>query len=354
MRRKRVLVVDDSAVVRRVLTDVLAAEADIELLRPAPNGRIGLLRTKEEKPDLVILDVEMPEMDGIETVTNIRQAGLTMPVIMFSTLTESGASTTLEALSRGASDYVTKPSTRNGAGEIATQIRSQLLAKIRVLCGDPRGAAPRIAPTRRSPAASKSGPVECVVIGVSTGGPNALGVVLPRFPADFPVPILIVQHMPPMFTRLLAEKLDRSCPLVVREAEEGVEVVPGHVWLAPGNYHMLVRRSGGTTRLALNQNPPENSCRPAADALFRSAAEVFGGNLLSIVMTGMGQDGLRGCEAIRAAGGGVIAQDEESCVVWGMPRYVTESGLADAIVPLDRLAEETIQQLKARGRVVRR
>ncbi|MCA8953087.1 MAG: chemotaxis response regulator protein-glutamate methylesterase [Planctomycetes bacterium] len=351
MTRVRVLVVDDSVVSRRFLTESLGREADLEMLRPAPNGRLGVTRAKEESPDVVILDVQMPDMDGLETITEIRKAGCSMPVIMFSASTEHGAATTLEALSRGASDYVTKPTALRSGEGAAEEVREQLLQKIRALTQSARPVVARRSEGQRA-TERRNRPVRAIVIGVSTGGPNALGRLMPMFPADLPVPILIVQHMPPMFTRFLAERLDKICPLHVREAEHGVEIRPGEVWLAPGNFHMRAVRSGPFARLELDQGEPENSCRPAADVLFRSAVEVYGGDILAMVLTGMGQDGLRGCVAIREAGGQILTQDRASCVVWGMPRFVEESGLSDAVLPLDELAAEAVRRLNRSSRVV--
>ncbi|MEM7204120.1 MAG: chemotaxis response regulator protein-glutamate methylesterase [Planctomycetota bacterium] len=337
----RVLVVDDSVVIRRILGQILDGEPDLEPLRPAANGKIGLARIEEDKPDIVILDVEMPVLDGLQTLAQIRKDWPSLPVIMFSTLTERGATTTLDALSLGASDYLAKPTAAVAVmSSSAEQIRTDLCAKIRALCpaNQPMPLASARPRSRPAAAPASAGPIEIVTVGVSTGGPNALAEFLPQFPADFPVPIVIVQHMPPMFTRLLAERLDRDCKLSVREGEAGQKIGPGEIWLAPGDKHMVIDKRLDGARIDLNLDPPECSCRPAADVLFRSVAQAYGGASLGVVLTGMGQDGLRGSEAMTDAGASIIAQDEASCVVWGMPAAVTNAGLATEVLPLAQIA----------------
>jgi two-component system chemotaxis response regulator CheB len=350
MTRIRVLIVDDAVVVRRMLADALGSDPEIEVAGVAANGRIGLARIPQVNPDLVTLDMEMPELDGVQTVTEIRKLYPRLPVIMFSTLTARGASTTLEALAAGANDYVTKPANVGSVQTAMQRVRDELIPKVKALCGR-KHASPEPSPAPSSqlragkprPATAGAHRVEAVVIGVSTGGPNALAAVLPHLPGTLPVPLLIVQHMPPMFTRMLAERLASRSNIVVTEAQEGDRLTPGKAWLAPGDYHMTVVRSGSGPVLRLNQGPPENSCRPAADVLFRSAAEAYRGGTLAVVLTGMGQDGLRGCEVIHDVGGQVLAQDEASSVVWGMPGFVAKAGLADQVLPLERMAPEIIR-----------
>lgn len=412
----RVFVVDDSAVVRKVVTGVLAAEPGVEVVGEASNGRLALERIPEARPDLVTLDVEMPEMDGLATLRELRRIVPGVRVIMFSTLTERGASTTLDALLLGANDYVTKPAGVRNVDEAREQIRRQMVPKVHALC--PRGrstvvpafepataapftsaeptmpaapaprpvaARPTVPPapvarrdragapstsrrtagapaTAKAPAAAgnvrrpdgarapRAGRIDVVCIGVSTGGPNALATVLPVLPSGFPVPVLIVQHMPPVFTRQLATRLTQQCRVPVHEAQDGDVLTPGAVWLAQGGHHLVVRRNGNGPVLETNDDPPENSCRPAADVLFRSVADTFGANVLCVVMTGMGQDGLRGAEVIAAAGGRVLAQDEESSVVWGMPGAVARAGLAERVLPLTSIGQ-SIVDLVAAGRV---
>jgi two-component system chemotaxis response regulator CheB len=352
----RVLVVDDSVVVRKILTDVLRDEAGIEVVGTASNGAIALQRIPQLSPDVVTLDIEMPELDGIATLREIKRQYPKTRVIMCSTLTERGAAITIEALSSGADDYITKSLRHTEEGGIAA-FQSQLVPKIRQFFRqgpEPVGgrlrspltpAAPglRVAqvPLQRAPFSRPA----ALAIGVSTGGPNALAEVVPALPKNFPIPVFIVQHMPPMFTRLLAERLQSQSKVKVVEGQQGMEVFPGTVYIAPGDYHMRVVRSGGKARLQMNQDPMENSCRPAVDVLFRSVAEVYGGAVVSVILTGMGQDGLRGVEQLRGLGSYVIAQDEASSVVWGMPGFVVRAGLADSVCDLRSVVPEILRRV---------
>lgn len=372
----RILIVDDSAVARHVLTDVLSGDAMLEVVDSAPNGRVALGKLPIIQPDLVILDVEMPEMDGLETLTEIRKRQPRLPVIMFSALTERGASVTLEALALGANDYVTKPSNSGNRANALQQVREELIPRIKAFCRhilDPVPAqVPKPVPIFKARSALNTSPVskpiaaepdsapistvlrprlrvDVVAIGISTGGPNALAALLPQLSAQFPVPIVIVQHMPPIFTRMLAERLDVQSTLAVAEGIAGETLKPGQLWIAPGGFHMIVERQGMQVRLQLHQGDPENSCRPAVDVLFRSVAEVYRGHTLAVIMTGMGQDGLRGCEAIYKVGGYILAQDEASSVVWGMPGAVVKAGLTDGQIALSQLARE----IQARVRIGR-
>jgi two-component system chemotaxis response regulator CheB len=348
----RILVVDDSVVIRKLLSDTLSGDPALEVVGVASDGRIALAKLPVLKPDLITLDIEMPVMDGLETLAAIRKVHPKLPVIMFSTLTEHGAAATLDALSLGASDYATKPSNAGNATIAIDRIRAELIPKIKALCG---GAPLKLFPIPRARPAVKARPrthprIEIVAIGTSTGGPNALAEVLPRIPNDFPVPIVVVQHMPPIFTRLLAERLASRSVIPVEEGIAGAILAAAHAWIAPGNYHMKVIQSGVHWRLNLNQGAPENSCRPAVDVLFRSVAKAYGANVLGVVMTGMGSDGVLGAQEIRDAGGNVIIQDESSSVVWGMPGLVHASGLDDAAYPLDQLAAEITRRVtQSRG-----
>ena len=346
MPKTRILVVDDSVVVRRMVTNVLSDEPTIEVVGSAPNGRIALAKITQVNPDLIVLDVEMPEMDGLETLAKIRQSHPQLPVIMFSALTERGASSTLDALALGANDYVTKPA-QLGSKEAAFQyIHQQLIPKIKVFCPSSVvnqtkvvSASPRM--LSRSPLKpSNCQKIEIIAIGVSTGGPNALHDLLSSFPANFPVPIVIVQHMPPVFTKRLAERLTSQCQIPVAEGKTGDILQPGRAWLAPGDYHMILERDGTQVRLRVHQAPPENSCRPAVDVLFRSVAKIYQGGVLAVVLTGMGQDGLHGCKCIHEAGGQILVQDEASSVVWGMPGIIAHAGLAERVLPLNQMANE--------------
>jgi two-component system chemotaxis response regulator CheB len=365
MPKIRILVVDDAVVFRHTVSEELSNDPALEVVGTAANGRIALARMPQVCPDLVILDVEMPEMDGLATLAALRKTYPRLPVIMFSALTERGAEATLDALSLGATDYFTKPA---GTGLEASLevIREQLIPKIKALFAGALGktgakAEPCPNLVSRAPAgrqtdaqapprpAARPGPVEVLAIGTSTGGPNALAEVLGALPAGFPVPIVIVQHMPPMFTRLLAERLSAQFPIRVEEGSSGSVLEPGHAWIAPGDHHMIVVRDNRQTRILLHQGPPENSCRPAVDVLLRSVAKTFGPNSLTVILTGMGQDGLRGCEAVREAGGEILAQDEATSVVWGMPGHVARAGLADRVLPLSLIADEIGRRVQQRS-----
>ena len=340
MNPHRILIVDDSTVIRKVLNETLSHDPELQVVGSASDGHIALSKIAQLQPDLVTLDVEMPVMDGLETLAELRKLYPKLPVIMFSTLTERGGAATLEALSLGASDYLTKPSNTGSMSEAVERIRAELIPKIKALCRLP-AAKPQVAvrvPLRTRPTVPRH--IEIVAIGTSTGGPNALAELLPAIPKDFPVPIVAVQHMPPLFTRMLAERLASRSAIPVREATADAVLQGGQAWIAPGNFHMIVKRAAMSSRLILNQDPPEHSCRPAVDPLFRSVASVYGASALGVVMTGMGSDGVLGSRKIREAGGQVIVQDEASSVVWGMPGLVYAAGQADAVFPLNQLAGE--------------
>ncbi|MEQ1630932.1 MAG: chemotaxis response regulator protein-glutamate methylesterase [Planctomycetota bacterium] len=362
MPKLRVLVVDDAVVVRRLVSDALNADPEIEVCGTASNGKLALELMLQVAPDAVTLDVEMPELDGLSTLRELRKKWPRLPVIMLSALTEKGASVTLDCLSAGASGYVTKPT---GVGNMAAakeRVHSELAPMIKALChrklaaaapaaGAPGTGAPRPTPTG-PPRPHAPQPVlrtaEILAIGVSTGGPNALAELIPALPADLAVPVVIVQHMPPVFTRLLAERLASKSKVPVTEAMEGETLQPGHVYVAPGDFHMVLQRHGNDVRISLNQEPPENSCRPAVDPLFRSVSAIYGKRALGVVLTGMGRDGLRGCEVLREAGAQILAQDEETSVVWGMPGFVARAGLADEVIPLARVAAEIARRVVAK------
>ena len=344
MARIRILVVDDSVIICKLLCDALSKDPELEVIASAGDGRIALTKIAQLHPDLITLDIEMPVMNGLETLVELRKLYPKMPVIMFSTLTESGAAATLSALSLGASDYASKPTTGSPA-EAIEAIRAALVPKIKALCASTKVQSlppPRPVVRARIPSNRR---IEIVAIGTSTGGPNALAEVLPRIPKDFPVPIVLVQHMPPIFTRMLAERLASRSAIAVEEGSAGVILSPAHSWIAPGNFHMTVARAGVNWRLELNQDPPEHACRPAVDVLFRSVAAVCRANVLGVVMTGMGSDGVLGAQHIREAGGEVIIQDEPSSVVWGMPGLVYAAGQADAVYPLDQLGQEITRRV---------
>lgn len=402
----RILVVDDSVVIRKLVTATLNEVGGMEVVATAATGKIALAKIPQCSPDIVILDVEMPEMDGIETLQQIRKLAPRLPVIMFSTKTERGAVATIEALTRGASDYVSKPSNMGNAMLAMARVREEMVPKILALTSGSRATSVRplsaplatlaqvtqvassspmakttpLATLRPAPAASGTRtiplpkvtsqviarpqvtgpnpvivldgpirlhratgprpPVEIVAIGASTGGPNALAELLTQLPEDFPVPIVIVQHMLATFTRHFADRLAAQCRIKIVEANAGDALAPGRAYIARGDHHLLTERRMGRVCLAMNQSAQENFCRPAVDVLFRSVAASYGAGALAVVLTGMGHDGLLGSSAIRDAGGDVIVQDEQSSVVWGMPGFIARAGLASAVLGLEQLAGE--------------
>jgi len=360
MSRIRVLVVDDSVVVRRLVSDVLARDPRIEVVGSAPNGRVALAKVEQAAPDIVTLDVEMPVMDGLETLAQLRRDHPRITVIMFSTLTERGATVTLDALEAGAHDYVTKPANVAGISESMEAVRAQLVPRIIALSSREVPAVHPVptvghrltavagtatAPPRRPDPRNQR--VDLVVIGASTGGPEALTTVLTALPGDLPVPVAVVQHMPPIFTRQFAGRLDTKCSLRVSEAATGDRAMPGSVLIAPGDFHLRLRRGPGPGVVSLDQGPPENYCRPALDVLFRSAVESYGRCVLAVVLTGMGSDGVRGCGEVVAAGGTVFAQDQATSVVWGMPGAVVAAGLAGRVLPLSEVAGAIVTRVTA-------
>lgn len=352
MTRIRVLVVDDSVVIRKLVSDLLAEDPDIEVVGTAVNGRAGLQKIALLDPDLVTMDVEMPELDGIETVRRLRASGSRVPVIMFSTLTERGAEATLDALAAGASDYVPKPANVGSVGRSMEQVREALIPRIKSLV--PRrghtgvaGPAPVVAPAAvplRKAAVRPVGTYKLLVIGCSTGGPEALGNLLSSLP-PLPVPVAVVQHMPPLFTKQFAARLDRQLDVEVTEATHGQELRPGTVCIAPGDFHLEVVADAKRLVTRLTQDPPENFCRPAVDVLFRTATGAVGGAVLGVVLTGMGSDGAKGSRTIVDQGGAVLAQDQATSVVWGMPGAVATAGLAERVLPLRDLAPEIVRRL---------
>jgi len=342
----RVLVVDDSLVMRSLLRMVLASEPAIELAGMAADGASALEAMERIKPDLILLDIEMPCMNGLEVLAELRARRSTAKVIMCSTLTRRGAGITLDALAGGASDYVTKPTAQHGAADAVDTLSRDLLPKIKALFATSLHADASVvvsgAPAQESMQVKEA---KVVVIGVSTGGPAALEVLLPQLPENFPVPVAIVQHMPQLFTSLLAERLNRECALKVAEASQGVRMEAGTVYIARGDWHLELARMafGGSYGLRLTQAMPEHFCRPSVDVLFRSAAEKYGNGVIGVVLTGMGSDGFDGCKAIRSAGGRVLVQDRATSAVWGMPGAVAEAGLAHRVLPLKAIAAELVR-----------
>jgi len=372
--RLRVLIVDDTIVYRKILSEIVEAMSDAVLVGTAPHGRLALTKLEQTPADLVLLDVEMPEMNGLEALREIRRLHPATSVVMVSGTNMSSAEITLRCLEQGALDFLRKPE-----GSDAEASRNELRDKLRPLMRHvqtrmnlqrgtglkPTGSAQPVAhhpppvvqvpaqvpipatpPPYRAPSRiALPSRIDIVGIGVSTGGPNALTEVIPRLAADFPVPILLVQHMPPIFTASLADHLNQKSRLSVREAKDGEPILPGQVLIAPGGNHMVVRRrTEGDSResfpiVGLNENPPENSCRPSVDVLFRSMAAQYEGNMLAVIMTGMGNDGCEGVRAMKRRGCICLTQSEASCVVYGMPLAVDDAGLSDEQLPLERLAD---------------
>lgn len=372
----RVLAADDSAVMRGVMRRLFAMHGEdrlsklpaMELCGVAQDGVECLEAAARLKPDVLVLDLEMPRLNGLDVLDRLRSDDPGLPVIMCSSYTERGARSTLEALARGAADYVMKPSEQRDVATAMQSLAQELLPKIVALAKGRRQNAmrkPAAAQRTRSGAAERAHvPIEAVVIGLSTGGPSALEQMLPRLAWDFPAPILIVQHMPKLFTGALAERLNKCCALRVTQAYDGAAIVPGTVWLAPGDSHMevAIRRTGfgldeavatgRGARVKLHQQEPLNHCRPSVDYLFHSAVKLYGAGVLALMMTGMGADGLGGARAVHEAGGVVLAQDEATSAVWGMPGRVAEAGIASAVLPLAAIADELKQRVKA-SRVMR-
>jgi two-component system chemotaxis response regulator CheB len=374
-QRLRVLIVDDTVVYRRILSEVVEAMPDMVLVGTAPHGRLALAKLEQTPADLVLLDVEMPEMDGLEALREIRKRFPATSVVMVSGTNMTSAEITLRCLEQGALDFVRKPEAADAEAsrtELKDMLRPLLrhvqtrvnlhrgsggLGEARPPAGAlGRTAAPAAAPVAPPVRSGRLAPVpqriDIVAIGVSTGGPNALAELIPRLPADFPVPILLVQHMPPVFTASLAEHLDQRSKVSVREARDGEPVQAGCVYIAPGGKHMVFRRLPGAGDgmaapiIGINENPPENSCRPSVDVLFRSLAAQCEGNMLAVVMTGMGNDGCEGVRAMKRRGCLCLTQSEASCIVYGMPLSVDEAGLSDEQVPLDRLADRIVHLVR--------
>jgi two-component system chemotaxis response regulator CheB len=374
-RPLRILAADDSAVMRGVMEKLFRMHAEeggaelprMELCGVAKDGVDCLDQVRKLSPDVLVLDLEMPRLNGLDVLHRLRVEGPRLPVIMCSAHTEHGARSTLEALALGAADYVTKPTEQRDFASAMVSLAHQLLPRIAALAKGVRRRGESVAggslpvgaqtPARRDVVAK---PIEVVVIGLSTGGPSALEQLLPKLPASFPVPVLIVQHMPKLFTRALAERLDSCCALPVREAYDGATIGPGTIWLAPGDAHMEVAQGqagpgegvGVAGRVRLHQREPLNHCRPSVDYLFFSAARVHGSGALALVMTGMGADGLDGARAVHEGGGVVLAQDEGSSAVWGMPGRVSEAGIASATLPIGEIAGALMERVSA-GRLKR-
>ncbi|MGC8795680.1 MAG: protein-glutamate methylesterase/protein-glutamine glutaminase [Thermodesulfovibrio sp.] len=346
----KVLVVDDSAFMRKAITAMLQEDPEIKVIGTARDGVEAVQMVQELKPDIVTLDVEMPRMDGITALKEIMQK-CPVPVIMVSSLTTEGAKVTLEALELGAVDFIPKNLAELSVNIV--KIKGMLIDKIKTIGkrglvkrkpvikpAEPKIEVPKVEiPKTRITTERKVG---IVSIGTSTGGPKALQEIIPKLPKDFPVPVVIAQHMPPNFTKPFAERLDQLSQLSVKEAEEGEPIKPGVVYVAPGRGHMRIKRRGIETFVSISEDREEFIYRPSVDVLMMSVAESYPGRTLGVILTGMGNDGAKGCRKIKETGGRVFAQNEESCVVYGMPRAVVEAGLADKVVSLEEMAGEII------------
>jgi len=360
--RIRVLVVDDSVVARMMLTEALAGDPQIEVVGTAANGRLALAMVEQLAPDLVMMDIVMPVMDGIEAVRALRRRGARLPIIMFTWISAHDAKATFNALAAGATDFVTKPAHMTSAAASIEQLAQELIPRIRALVATPKPApsAPATpgaaAPVGRSatvirmatPPQGPARPVRLVVMGASIGGPRALFHIFTKMPR-LPVPVVLVQHMPPIFTGQFAERLNHASESTVLEAVGGEELQPGHVYVAPGDHHLELVATAQGACTVLHQGPPVNFSRPSLDPLFCSAARVFAGDLIAVVLTGMGSDGSGGCAAVVAAGGTVLVQDHASSLVWGMPGAVTQAGLAHRVLPLEEIGAAVLATIQRSG-----
>lgn len=339
----RVLVVDDSAFFRRLIGEVLGRDPGLRVTGVARDGRDAVEKTKILRPDVVTLDVNMPELNGLEALRRIMREAPT-PVVMLSSLTTEGAEETIQALQEGAVDFLCKPALAQAGGAWQEELVAKVKVAARANLGRPGAARRPVHPMAQAPSGGgRKGGALIVAIGTSTGGPKALQEVIPRLPGSLPVGVLVVQHMPAGFTRTLAQRLDAASPLRVKEAEHGEAVRPGTVYIAPGDYHLRVNSRG---ELQVGQDPPIASLRPSVDALFESVAEVYGPGTVAAVLTGMGSDGTRGAGLIKRAGGWVVAEDQSTCVVYGMPRSVIEEGYADRVAPLPEIAGELVKAVQ--------
>ncbi len=350
------MVVDDSALVRRIATDILSSDPEITVAATAATAEFALAKLERERPDVITLDLEMPGMGGLEAIRRIMSLRPT-PIIVMSAHARKGADLTLQALEAGAVDFVLKPanSLSGGIPAIARELTEKVRDAARIVMAPRAGLdTPLQAPAEPpEPVTGAAGPAmpapvalpafegdvgDLVAIGTSTGGPVALKTVLMQLPGDFPAGVVVVQHMPPVFTRAFADRLDQCCAVRVKEAENGDAIVPGRVPIAPGNWHMTVTRLGIEPRVLLNQNDTVNGHRPSVDVLMRSVAREFGSHAVGVIMTGMGKDGAEGLRELRSRGGRIIAQDKNTSVIYGMNKEVVQNGDAHEVVPVDQIA----------------
>lgn len=359
METKRILVVDDSSSHRMLLTKTINEHPNLEVVGEAENGLIGTELVKKLKPDLVTLDIQMPVMSGLQALQEIHRDYPDIPCIMVSVLTGSGAEAALNALALGARECIEKPRISSKDGFRLSDFKEELQTKILAIASSNYcpsidlnrnvshiASHSNVSPTESNSSTRtlKKNKPQILAIGTSTGGPDALSHLLQEMPSNYPIPIVIVQHMPIGFTGKLARRLDQLSHLRVLEAQQGDIIEAGSVYIAPGDYHMTLESKGARVSIALDQDDPENSCRPAVDKLFRSVAQIYSDSSLGVVLTGMGRDGFKGAQAMADAGAEILVQDENSSVVWGMPGYVARSGLADSIVSLDEMSEEIVHK----------
>ena len=362
----KVMLVDDSAVIRGLMSRWIDSDPDIQVVCSVANGKQAVDQVAKTGAEVVVLDIEMPVMDGITALPLILEAAPNVRVVMSSTLTRRGADISLKAMSLGASDYVPKPDTTRGV-TTSEEFRKEILDKIKALAGGVRASGGvASAPARRSKSATTAAPAfrvaktsakielrpmprvmpKVLAVASSTGGPQALFDVFSKLGPKLTIPVLITQHMPATFTSILAEHLTKASGKPAKEGENGEVVKPATIYVAPGGKHMLVEKVGETVRIKLDDGPPENFCKPAADPMFRSIAKAYGGSVLSVVLTGMGHDGREGVRDILDAGGALIAQDETTSVVWGMPGAVAEAGLCSDVLPLGLISDKIIKIVK--------
>ncbi|BHH83352.1 protein-glutamate methylesterase/protein-glutamine glutaminase [Desulforhopalus sp. 52FAK] len=368
----RVLVVDDTIVYRKAVSDIIEEIPGVELAGVAHNGKIAISKIKTLKPDILTLDIEMPQMNGIEVLEELKKNYPDIGAIMVSTLTNEGSDMTMKALDLGAFDFILKPQAKSqieGKQQIRTSLEPILKAyknskmghgrvnrASRAALGSPgisRTAKPTaqarpLRPLGTGRPATSRGKSEIVAIGISTGGPNALNQMMPKLPADIGVPILIVQHMPPVFTKSLAASLNKKCAITVKEAENGENILPNVAYIAPGGKQMklVAGTDGQNRRIKITDDPPENSCKPSVDYLFRSVGDYYVGRTTAVIMTGMGSDGTKGLEVLKQKSAYVIGQNEASCIVYGMPKAPAELGYIDTVVPLSKIADEIVKSVK--------
>lgn len=370
----RVLVVDDTIVYRKAVSDILAEIPGVEVVGIAHNGKIAMAKIATLKPDLITLDIEMPVMNGLEVLAELQENHTSVGAIMLSTLTADGSDMTMKALELGAFDFILKPQSSANLQEGKNQIKDALMPILKAFRSSNNATSflgtkgvftqPRTLPekitasplrpqtmirTNSTPRTTlRRGKSEIVTIGISTGGPNALTQMLPLLPGDLGVPVVIVQHMPPVFTKSLAASLNAKCALTVKEAEEAEPIQPNTVYIAPGGKQMKLAASpdGKNRIIRITNDPPENSCRPSADYLFRSVGDYYVGRTTAVIMTGMGSDGTKGLQLLKEKGAFIIAQDEATCVVYGMPKAPFQLGLTDRVVPLDKIAAEITKSVR--------